>query len=188
MRLLESNVTANAPHVRKAFVNQAIDYSGSGRVEFRCAQDYLRTSLAAEGQGPLCRTPAVKLSELVSQNMPGSFQLQMDIEGAGAGVFLSESTAVVQRCYQVLVELHDTVLNGQRLLVEDILQAAQDVHGLRLVDRYGPVALLRPSRHSCLRFSEMVSSKKPLPALRAPLSAALWPWVWICLALSAARE
>jgi FkbM family methyltransferase len=143
MKLLESNLNRNAPHVRRVFHNAAIDYSGSKQLEFTSSREFLYTSVTKKDAGPVCRVRTTKLSELLTHDLSGAFQLQMDIEGAEAGVFLCEPPGTFEQCYQVLIELHDTGFDNRRFSVEDLIAAARDIHGLHVETRYGPVVLLR---------------------------------------------
>ena len=143
IRLLESNVTRNASHLRTLFLNAAIDYSGASWIDFRSANDFLSSRLAYRSDAPVCHVPAVTFSEIAAREMPQDFQLQMDIEGAEAGVFISESPHAFARCYQILAEFHETTYGGKHLTVQDLISIAHDVHRFELADRYGPVVLLR---------------------------------------------
>ena len=93
MHVLRANLTSNAPHVRASTHNLAV-CSGPDRPEF-VEMSFGESSLAAwithpgDAKGS-CQVPSVALSDLLAWHEIGSYALISDIEGAEAGLFLSE--------------------------------------------------------------------------------------------------
>lgn len=88
--------------------------------------------------GIKCR--AVTLEEVASE-FQGRFQLVSDIEGAEEGFLLQESSRdVLERCFRMIIELHDT----ERASVEELIGRIRAL-GFQHVDRYGAVCVfVRP--------------------------------------------
>lgn len=87
------------------------------------------------------------LSQIIEDNGLSSYVLVSDIEGAEAGIAINERGAL-RNCKQIIIELHDTVLDGVAVSVERMRQAFTDIHGFKLRDSHGPVCVFENSNSS----------------------------------------
>ncbi|WP_345457800.1 FkbM family methyltransferase [Nocardioides marinquilinus] len=138
--LTSANLARNAPHVRAGVINGAIDYTRSPgqAVSFVEADEHVGSAIDADGTRAGFTAPAVRLTDLV-QGVK-AFSLVMDIEGAEVGLLLAEAQTL-QRCQQLVAELHATEHDGRRWEVPDILQLATSL-GFTVTASYGNVFVL----------------------------------------------
>jgi len=141
MHVLRANLTGNAPHVRASTHNFAV-CSGPDRPEFvevGFGDSNLAAWIAHPGDGGgSCWVPSVTLSDLLAWHEIGSYALVSDIEGAEAGLFLSEQDALAN-CKLLIAELHQTKWHGRKLSVQDLVRIVIDDVGFVLKDRYRDV-------------------------------------------------
>ncbi len=142
--LLENNLHRNIKNTQFNIINAAVDYSKHDRIKVFISTNFLSTS-TSQISGGGCMVPTLTLGEIVSKhvtNMP--YQLQMDIEGAEAGLLLYEETGILEQCSQIITEFHETTQDGKRLTVDELIDITTKKHNFYLVDRYGPVCVFRP--------------------------------------------
>lgn len=137
LELAQSNVRRNAPQVMVRAVHGAIDYSRvqGSTVTFSRGITHVASALATEPTEGDFEAPVETLRELVGRDVP--FSLIVDIEGAEVGLFLKEE-AVLRRCEQLLVELHETNYGGRQWHVADIMQLITE-QGFTATASYGNV-------------------------------------------------
>jgi FkbM family methyltransferase len=82
------------------------------------------------------------LYSIVEEHQPEYFDLVCDIEGAESEFIVSGPPESLDRCRQLIIELHDCRVGGEALGPEDLLQALRERWGFRVVARKGPVASL----------------------------------------------
>lgn len=141
--LLRRNLARNAPSQDARVVWGAIDYSGSGEVEFSVGDSNLSSRLGADAAAPRrLAVPAATLSGVLAEAQVGDYALVADIEGAEAGLFLRDAAALA-RCRKIIIELHDTAFEGKRYSVDGLAGLIADTTGMPLRDRYGPVCLFQ---------------------------------------------
>ncbi len=89
------------------------------------------------------QVPAVTLRELLRTTGVEEFDLVSDIEGAEVA-FLLEDPDSLSGCRHAVMELHDTIRNGRKVSVFDLIDAAVGA-GFQIVRRHGPVVALTRS-------------------------------------------
>lgn len=150
IRLAERNIGANAPLAEVTVIHGAVD--GDARpgeiVSFRKGmKEHTGASLArvatevATGSDGAFSAPVVRLGTLLSDyHITDEYVLLADIEGAEAGLFLSEEAAL-EGCCQMIVEFHDTEFRGIFYSASDLRQIALS-KGFECVATYGSVSVL----------------------------------------------
>jgi FkbM family methyltransferase len=131
--------------VHGAVANPSSDNSS---VHFALAVDSTASHVASD-DGPLeaVSVPALTLSEILRANhIDRSFSLVSDIEGAETS-FIESDDVALRRCEQILIELHETSLDGKAISVDRLRQRLEEAHGFILRHSYGPVCLFE--RVSC---------------------------------------
>jgi FkbM family methyltransferase len=96
----------------------------------------------AAATGPSTTVTATTLAALLAEHgVDGPYVLVADIEGAEAEL-LRHDAAALARCVQLIVELHDTEVDGEPVQWTDLLDQLQHDHGFALDRAHGPVAVL----------------------------------------------
>lgn len=88
----------------------------------------------------IAQVPALTLREILNRTGVAEFDLVSDIEGAESA-FLLRDPGVLHRCRRAVLELHDTTVDGQKVSVYDLMDAAVAA-GFKILNRYGPVVAL----------------------------------------------
>jgi FkbM family methyltransferase len=114
-----------------------------GLAAFEVGAQAETASLAAgHRSAPQGLMETTRLSTLVSALGLDSFALISDIEGAEISFILGPDRLALSRCNRMVIELHAGSWDGGRIEVADLLEALEQVHGFRILDRDGPVAAL----------------------------------------------
>lgn len=138
--VLEANVRRNAPSAGVTVVHAAISYQVGPTVGLALGRRSLDSCVASERRnGQVVRVPALTLAALLRQGQIRDYALVCDIEGAEAALFRFDRSAL-DDCHQIIVELHDTVLEGTPLPAADLRQQLQ-VQGFSLKDHSGAVCV-----------------------------------------------
>lgn len=87
------------------------------------------------------------LSQIIEDYGLTSYVLVSDIEGAEAGIAIKDRAAL-RNCKQIIIELHDTVLDGVAISAERLYQSFTDIHGFKLRASHGPVYVFENSNPS----------------------------------------
>lgn len=87
------------------------------------------------------------LSQIIEDHSLHSYVLVSDIEGAEAGIAIKDRAAL-RNCEQIIIELHDTVLDGVGITAERLYQSFTDISGFKLRASYGPVYVFENSNSS----------------------------------------
>jgi FkbM family methyltransferase len=90
--------------------------------------------------------PAITLGELLRQAQVSEYDLVSDIEGAEAW-FLKHDQQALAGCRRMVIELHDTSIDGVRVTVPDLLDSARRA-GFQVVAHHGPVMGLQRAEMS----------------------------------------
>jgi len=135
--VIERNLALNGMEANTAVVSAAIDYSGAATVTFSAGPDTLGGRKADSG----IAVPAMTLSALLAQHHIADYALVCDIEGAEAG-FIFHDAAALQRCRQLIIELHDPEVDGRRWTANELRDRLLHDHGFRLVDQRSVVCVL----------------------------------------------
>jgi hypothetical protein len=88
--------------------------------------------------------PAYSLSEILDHYHIGDYSLVCDIEGAEAG-FINGDDRSLDRCMQMIIELHETTWAGQHVSVAEMKADILERHHFRLEAQHGAVFVF--SRH-----------------------------------------
>jgi len=137
LALARANAEENGLDSRIRFVQGAISYGSGDLVAFEADDMSLCGRLAAESAVRDARrveVPAKTLGVLLNESRIGDYALVCDIEGAEAGI-IEEDAAALERCRQIIIELHDTTYNGVSLTPADLSARLEDKHGFRLRGR-----------------------------------------------------
>jgi FkbM family methyltransferase len=136
MSILEENVRSNAPRATLSFKNAAISYSGAPDVELTLGKTNLGGAVGKDGDRRV-KVKAMTVSEILREESLGDFCLVSDIEGAESGIIRQDREAL-ERCKQIIIELHDTAVDGQRVTFSDLASWVVAA-GFRTKAQYGPV-------------------------------------------------
>ncbi len=144
--LLERNIASNHPGRRYSIVRQAVSYPpGPGTaVDFIVGDSIVTGRVAAAGDaagGEVRSVPATTLSRILEENEIGDYALVADIEGAEAQILLHDVPGLA-RCREIIIELHDTEVDGARFSIQDLVDRIEAL-GFRLIDRYAGVCAFR---------------------------------------------
>jgi FkbM family methyltransferase len=118
------------------------DYCGSVRLAVGRQTVGSRVAAPRLGESTV-EVPALTLREILRRTSVEEFDLVSDIEGAEAS-FLLQDPAALARCRRAIFELHETTMNGRKVSVFQLLDAALAT-GFQVVRRHGPVVVL--TRH-----------------------------------------
>ena len=86
------------------------------------------------------RVPALTLQEILHRTGVVDFDLVSDIEGSEVAFLLQDPDAL-KGCRRAVIELHNTQLDGRKVSVLDLLDAAVAA-GFQVISRHGPVVAL----------------------------------------------
>lgn len=90
-------------------INAAIAYGVGAEVSFLQSGGFLGSRLALDGDSGTIRVPALRLSALLAQHVPGQdYQLVCDIEGGELDMLIHDRDAL-QPCRSAMVEMHADV-------------------------------------------------------------------------------
>lgn len=118
-------------------VNCAIAY-GCETVRFATSASNVSGKIAGEGASDVIEVRATTMRQLVGDHDLGDFAWVADIEGAEAQVLAGDGDIIKEKCRQILIELHPTVLDGHALTVDDLVDRIRDL-GFRIRAKHGPV-------------------------------------------------
>lgn len=138
--LLRENVARNAPECRVEFVHAALGGTDGQAATFVPGATHETSTIRSptEAASPGGRpVPTVTLAGLLEARGLGAYTLVCDVEGAEAAFILAPGS--LERCAQLVIELHDTEHDGRRWTVDDLAGAVVARQGMAVVDCYGPV-------------------------------------------------
>jgi FkbM family methyltransferase len=122
--LIKKNININ--NLKEPVIeNKVISYSSLSTVKFRLSVDNTGSSISNEAQSgaddSIIDIQALTLSEILDENNIKEYVLVSDIEGAEASIFYYDEIAIMNRCKLIIIELHNTVLNGKHVAIADIV-------------------------------------------------------------------
>lgn len=82
------------------------------------------------------------LSCIIGHMQQAPIDLVCDIEGAEANFILADGPSGLERCGRLVIELHDSTLDGISYTVEDLLSALTQRWGFTVLERKGPIVAL----------------------------------------------
>jgi FkbM family methyltransferase len=86
------------------------------------------------------------LESIVEEHQPRAFDLVSDIEGAEAQLIMGDDPTGLEHCRRMIIELHESAVDGRRLSPDDLLRALRIRWGFRVLAQNGPVVALVRSR------------------------------------------
>ena len=120
------------------------DYTEAGTTSFYVGRSNLNSSL--ESGSSKISVKSTTLSELLLSENIQHYSLVMDIEGGEVDILLNDIEAL-DKCEQLIVELHYVSRNGQIYTVEDLVSLFTEKAKFTLIARRGPVCVfLRTNR------------------------------------------
>jgi FkbM family methyltransferase len=138
---IKANLILNGLGNNVHIIKKAISYCDTerGHAYFSRGESNVAGQVALPQQhGELMSVETTTLSNVISENNIGDYVLVSDIEGAEAGIAMFDPQAL-KSCRQIVIELHNTVLNGQKIGVEQIHDMLVQTHGFTPVARHGAV-------------------------------------------------
>ena len=140
-RQVKSNLRINGLDKKVSVINKAIAYHPSQRkTAFYVFSGSNLTGHIAERQNGArgLKVEATTLSQIIDENGISAYALVSDIEGAEAGFIIHDQEAL-KKCRQIIIELHDTSINGVAIGTKQMCDRLTGEHGFTLRDQYGPI-------------------------------------------------
>lgn len=143
---IERNVRLNSPTANITILHKAIEYSSISHtsIEFgvreRNIDSKVEINTGESASSYRVQVPIISLSEIIEKSGIGTYTLVSDIEGAEVGMLLSEDKSL-QKCRQMIIELHKSRYQGQLFTISDITQLLVNRHGFSLRAKRGAVHL-----------------------------------------------
>jgi FkbM family methyltransferase len=136
--LLRANVQRHGSHLQIQIIEGVIG-PDLERVDFLISRDNLCSRRVEDPSGDQAtKVPSTSLSAAIARrSWTAGWQLVADIEG-GEALILKQDRQSLSHCVRMIIELHDTVLDGSAVRVED-LEAAIVGLGFTEQSRYGNV-------------------------------------------------
>ena len=117
-------------------VQAAIAY-GAPEVSIALSMDSTASSLSTTKAANAVKVPAATLSGIIKSHNFERYTLVCDIEGGEAGMLFHDKDAL-DKCDQLFIELHDTVMNGTNIPIREMVEQIKLI-GFQLVYNEGPV-------------------------------------------------
>jgi FkbM family methyltransferase len=123
-------------------LHAAISSSHATSVPFTIAADRVASQLAhcVSSDTPHTMVPSITLSQILHNYGIGDFVLVCDIEGAEKHILLDDPDSL-RRCKQIIIELHTSEHQNQRISLNELCQRIIDITSLHLQRRHGPVCV-----------------------------------------------
>jgi len=117
--MLKQSLQLNAPEKPVYVLNAAISYDSCQQVNLYVTDTHLGSHVVDQPSQKSVQVEAVKLETLITAHSILDYVLICDIEGAEIGIFLNDALSL-NRCQQMIIELHDTSFGAQSFSVEDL--------------------------------------------------------------------
>jgi FkbM family methyltransferase len=116
---IKRTILANSPAAQVTVVGAAAYYGSSSSVTLDASN--VNAASVSDVEGPdRISVPTTTLSRVLREHDVGPYTLACDIEGAEAGLFTADATALA-RCQQMLIETHEADFEGRRFTTADYL-------------------------------------------------------------------
>lgn len=126
-------------------VQAAIEYVNQGKVSFAIDSNNLG-SHKGDTAGSIT-VDAVKLGEIVETNKFDRYTLISDIEGAELEIALYERQEILDKCDQVIIEVHDTAHNGRSYHTLEVIHLLEKKFAMQTVfSKHNTVVLERQKK------------------------------------------
>jgi FkbM family methyltransferase len=137
---IHTNLAINQCSEKTLVINRAVAY-GEEKIHFHVPKVNQSASYVSSRQhANTVEVTTISLSEIISSNQLGEFALVCDIEGAEASILQYDRQAL-ERCRQIIIELHDTWLGDEQLKVAQLVQMLELSYSL--VYQRGDVCVFR---------------------------------------------
>jgi FkbM family methyltransferase len=132
--------TAAASPGRVKIVSSAISYpeKEGAREHFAIGGSTIEGHVTDHKTEQSIEVQTTSLSRILHDADIEDYALISDIEGAEAGILEHDSPAL-DRCRQILIELHPTIVAGRAVSIDDLIGILVNRRHFRLLDRHGPV-------------------------------------------------
>jgi FkbM family methyltransferase len=140
-KALRRNLAINHCDANVDVIEAAISYDPGDTVSFALGESSVSGRVAADaGSLPTIEVPACTLSQLIERHNLTDFALVSDIEGVEWRILKNDLEALAS-ARMIVMETHDSPGNGS---YEDLIVALQATGRFDLIDRHGPVVVLKP--------------------------------------------
>jgi FkbM family methyltransferase len=142
--IIEGNLRSNHPGREVRVLNLAVvGADAPPMIELQIGDTTAASRMVCDGsdRAGTVRVPGISLDGLHERVGYDRFTLVSDVEGAEAGWILGDC-ACLQRCDQIIIELHDASFAGRSVTHEELLDALTGRHGFTVTASYGPVHVL----------------------------------------------
>jgi len=140
-KALRRNLSINRCDTNVDVIEAAISYDPGETVSFALGESSVSGRVAADaGSLPTIEVPACTLSQLIERHDLTDFALVSDIEGVEWRILKNDLDALAS-ARMIVMETHDSPGNGS---YEDLIAALQKTGRFDLIDRHGPVVVLKP--------------------------------------------
>lgn len=139
---LRTNVERHAKGRSITIVHGAVSYeSDSEMVSIDIGDRSIAGRVSDMASAHTVDVPRLTLVGLLAEHEIGDFILVSDIEGAEIGLFL-EDEAALERCRQIVIELHDGSYRGRSYSVREARGLVASMPGFSVVAEHGGVMVL----------------------------------------------
>jgi len=126
-------------------VQAAIEYVNPGQVSFAIDSNNLGSHKGDTANS--VTVDAIRLGDIVQTNNFDRYTLVSDIEGAELEIGLYEKQEILDRCDQVIIEVHDTTHNGRLYHTQEVIRLLEEKFSMQTVfSRQNTVVLERQKK------------------------------------------
>lgn len=137
--VIQTNIKNNAPNLRINVLHGAIDYSDAKVITLDIGGRNIDSKITKTGKN-LVPIPVLTLGEVCNRYHVEEFCLVCDIEGSEWGMLQNEAE-VLNRCRQVIIELHHTKQVNKLITIDDLVSIMVYDYKFTLVQQRGNVYL-----------------------------------------------
>ena len=144
IEIMKLNLHVNCLEHDVIVIDKAIDYDSSRNsinLSFDSDHTGARISNGKVNAKHQWEVKTITLSNLLHSYDISEYVLVCDIEGAEAQIIDKDGLSL-SKCRQIILELHDTTLDGRDISIDDMLGTLTQRLGFRLRDQHGPVLCL----------------------------------------------
>lgn len=119
------------------FINAAISYSSSSEVPFLIDERNLGSKI--QNSEDSIRIGATTIGKVIQEHSIDEFALVSDIEGAEIDFILNEDVLLMQKCRQIIIELHDTCFMNSHFSTSKMADLIKEKFNMKLIDQKSSV-------------------------------------------------
>ena len=137
IEILARNVARHSSG-RNSIIHAAVaERDGMGKLKFFIGHDNTRSNLGSLTDNGV-DVPRISLSQITSRYQLKDYSLVSDIEGAEVN-FIMDDIGALDRCQQIVIELHKTMWSGKSLEIEELVDKITEDHHFSLRTQHGAV-------------------------------------------------